>query len=127
MAGVLVLEVSTSSVGAELAKALIRSELSLTDVADWTDSKSSVPTSDVPAGKSGILMFAMAYPQKIVIDALVGSVTWMSVLNLIPVPAIKLENGLLVLAGMLNLSRTVPLAPPSRKMISPAAPPDKAW
>jgi hypothetical protein len=75
VAGVLVLEVSTSKVGFELAKALIWSDDSLTEVADWTDSQSSVPTSVVPAGKSVIFKFAMAYPQKIVIDAFVGKVT----------------------------------------------------
>jgi hypothetical protein len=33
-------------------------------VADWTDSKSSVPTSDVPDGKSVILMLAMIRTRK---------------------------------------------------------------
>ena len=60
MAGVAVLAVSTSRVGAELAKALTWSDVSLTEVDDWTDSKSSVPTSVVPAGKSVIFRFAMA-------------------------------------------------------------------
>jgi len=64
VAGVLVFEVSTSIVGAELAKALIRSDVSLTDVADWTDSKSSVPTSVVPDGKSVIFRFAMIRTRK---------------------------------------------------------------
>lgn len=75
VAGVLVFAVSTNRVGAELAKALIRSEVSLTEEADWTDSKSSVPTSVVPEGKSVILIFDMAYPQKIVTAALAGKVT----------------------------------------------------
>ena len=64
VAGVFEFVVIVARTGSLLAKVLIRSDVSLTDVADWTDSKSSVPTSDVPDGKSVILMLAMIRTRK---------------------------------------------------------------
>jgi len=64
VAGVLVFDVEASKVGVVLVKVLIRSDVSLTEEADWTDSKSSVPTSVVPDGKSVIFRFAMIRTRK---------------------------------------------------------------
>ncbi len=71
-------------------------------------------------------MLGIDHPQKIVTDALVGNVTWILVLNRIPLPGIIVENGLVGVAAILTLKRTVPDAPPSRNTISPAVPPVKS-
>jgi hypothetical protein len=69
------------------------------------------------------LMSGIDHPQKMVTAALAGNVTWMLVVNRIPLPGIKVENGLVGEAEMLTRKSTVPDAPPSRNTISPAVPP----
>lgn len=68
-------------------------------------------------------MLGIDYPQKIVTDALAGSVTWILVLKRIPLPGISVENGFVGVAEIFTRNSTVPDAPPSRNTISPAVPP----